>query len=232
MQMHEPPGSRHDRFAETDQPQALSLCAARGDRADREGRSVRADRHRSRQQAGLVPEDVAARQGAGARGDDRPGRGRAVREQRDLRIHRGDAGGRKAASGGCAATRRASRLDGVRLGDPRRSLGPRDHAPIAATFESKRQAFAQIRARRGRAWRGSVLRRRNVQPGRCGVRTDLPLFRCVRSIHRTSPSSRDMPKVRAWRSRACETAESCARPSARTIRNCCALSSRATTPIC
>ena len=39
-----------------DQPQALPLCAARRDRADRKGRCLRADRYRSRQQAGLVPQ--------------------------------------------------------------------------------------------------------------------------------------------------------------------------------
>ena len=51
---------------------------------------------------------LAARQGAGAGRDDREGRGRAVREQRDLRIHRGDARRRKAASGGSAEARRST----------------------------------------------------------------------------------------------------------------------------
>ena len=74
--------------AKTRQPQALPLCAARGDRADREGRALRADRHRSRQQAGLVPQGVAARQDAGAAGR----RSRDLRVRRDPRISRGDAG--------------------------------------------------------------------------------------------------------------------------------------------
>jgi glutathione S-transferase len=55
---------RHGHAAKTDQPQALSLCAARGDRADREGGGVRAGRYRSCQQAGLVFGDFAARQDA------------------------------------------------------------------------------------------------------------------------------------------------------------------------
>src|ERR1700676_5557403 len=76
MQLHETCETCDDRASETDQPQALSVCAARRDRADREGRFVRADRYRSCQQAGLVSGDLAAWQDAGAAG----------RRRRDFRV--------------------------------------------------------------------------------------------------------------------------------------------------
>src|ERR1700682_2544998 len=68
----------HGPAPEADQPQALSLCPARGDRADREGCRLQADRYRSRQQTGLVCRDFSARQDAGAAG----------RRPRDFRIRR------------------------------------------------------------------------------------------------------------------------------------------------
>ena len=109
------------RAAETHQPQALPLCAARGDRADRERRPVRAGRYRPRQQAGLVPEDLAARQDAGACGR----RQGDLRVRGDSRIPRGDAA-ESAASERSAGARRASRLDRVQFRRARRHLGPRD----------------------------------------------------------------------------------------------------------
>ncbi len=56
----------------------------------------------------------------------------------------------------------------------------------AAVFESKRGAitakFARVEAALRRR---AVLRRKRLQPGRCGVRADLPLFRSVRRGRRS-----------------------------------------------
>ena len=135
------------------------------------------------EQAGLVSEDFAARQGAGAAGRDRGRRGGAVREQRDLRIHRGDARRRKTASAGSAASAPQHRawmeFGSAILGD----LWGLETTGDPAVFESKRQAlaakFAQVEKT---PRRGAIFCRREFQPGGCGVRADLPLFRRVRPI--------------------------------------------------
>ena len=190
-----------------DQPQALPLCAARGDRAQRKGRSVRADRYRSRQQAGLVSEDFAARQGAGAACRDRGRRSGAVREQCHLRVHRGDARRRKTASAGSARSARSiapgwssarpfsSELWGLETtGDP-------------AIFESKRQAvaakFAQVEKTLG------------AGPFFAGKDFSLvdavfaPIFRYFDVFDQLIDLSvfADTPKVRAWRTRTGAAAE-------------------------
>src|SRR5437868_12915255 len=54
MLLHLIARQHHAGASETDQPQALSLCAARRNRADREGCRLRTDRYRSFQQAGVV----------------------------------------------------------------------------------------------------------------------------------------------------------------------------------
>ena len=55
-----------------------------------------------------------------------------------------------------------------------------------AVFESKRQAVAAKFARVEEALgSGAVLCRQRFQPGGCGVRADLPIFRRVRSAHRS-----------------------------------------------
>ena len=158
--------------AETDQPQALPLCAARGDRADRKGRGVRADRHRSRQQAGLVPGDFSARQDAGAAGRRR---GRDFRVRRHLRISRGDPAA-PAASGRSAVPRRASRLDRVRLGRPQRYRGllrgagrSADSRPRTSQIE---QRFARVGGARYGAGRGST-----AKASRWSTRCSAPVFR-------------------------------------------------------
>src|ERR1700722_7600282 len=99
---------RHGRALETDQPQAYAHRAARGARADGEGRLLRSDRYRSLQQAGLVAGDFSARQDAGAAGW----------RYNDLRIrrHYGISGGNSAeavTSGRSLAPRGTSRLDRV-----------------------------------------------------------------------------------------------------------------------
>ena len=58
-------------------------------------------------------------------------------------------------------------------------------ATDAATFERERFGLAAMFARlEERAWRRSVLRRREIQPGRRGVRAGLPLFRRLRQARR------------------------------------------------
>ncbi len=55
-----------------------------------------------------------------------------------------------------------------------------------AVFETKRKAVAaKFAQRREDAGCGSVFCGREVQPGGRGVRADLPLFRCVRSVDRS-----------------------------------------------
>src|SRR5712672_94802 len=138
-------GVGHDRALETDQPQALSLCAARGDRADRKGRCLRAHRYRSRQKAGLVPCNLAARQDAGAAG----------RRCRDFRIRghpgisRGDPAP-SAASGRSLETRRASRLDRIRVGCPQRHrwfYAAADEATFKAKTVQLERRFARLETR-------------------------------------------------------------------------------------
>ena len=89
-----------------------------------------------------------------------------------------------AASGRSAGARRASRLDRVRLGDPerhRRSLRRRrTQAAFAAKVAALRAKFARARETAERP----MVRRRALQPRRCGVRSGVPLFRCVRPHRR------------------------------------------------
>ena len=214
-----------------DQSQALPLCAARRHRADGKGRSVRAHRYRSRQQAGLVLEDFAARQGAGADRHDRRRRGGVIREQRDLRIHRGHARWRKTAPAGPAAAGAAPRLDGVRLDDPQRIVGPRDHWRCRDLRNQTVGRRREICARRRGAGPGSVLCRRTFQPGGRGVRPDLSLFRRVRSIDRSLRVRGNAEGTRVAGG-AGETAKRSLCGRGRLSRNCCMRFWFATTRTC
>ena len=189
---------------QTDQPQALSLCAARGDRADREGRFLRADRYRSCQQAGLVSGDLAARQDAGAAG----------RRHRDFRIrrHPGISRGNPAeaaASGRSLEARRASRLDRIRIGCAQRYRGllrragrsdiqGQDIATRAAlcAARSARQGLAMVRRRKTSRW-----------SMRCSVRCF-----AISMCSTRSPISEFSRASRNWRAGAAALA---ARPSVR-----------------
>ena len=144
--------------------------------------------------------------------------------------HRGDPGRRKAASAGSARTRAAPRLDGVRLRDLERSVGTRDHDRCRRVREQAAGDRRKIRAGRGGAGRRAVLRRTRLQPGRCGVRADLPLFRQCSTRSPISASSRTRRKLRnGGRSSPSERAF---RPlSEPIIRICCAPSSSGMTRI-
>ena len=163
--------------------------------------------------------------------DDRRRRGGAVREQRDLRIHRGHARRRKTASAGSAAAGAAPRLDGVRLDDPQRIVGPRDHWRCRDLRDQTLGGRREICARRGGAGLRSILCRRTFQPGGRGVRADLSLFRRVRSIDRSLRSSRKRRRY-ARGGRSWQNGQAFALRSGPTIPNCCMRSWFATTRIC
>ena len=190
----------------------------------------RADRYRSRQQAGLVPEDFAARQGAGAACRDRGRRGGAVREQCDLRVHRGDARRRKAASAGCARAGAASRLDGVRL----------RHSERLGAW--RRRVIPRCLKPRGRQWPRSSRRSRRhsaqnptlpegTQPGGCGIRADLRYFDMFDRVDRSLGVRRYAEGARMAKG-AGAAAERAHGRRCPTIRNCCTRSWCVMTPIC
>ena len=213
-----------------DQPQALPLCAARGDRADRKGRSVRADRYRPCQQAGLVFEVsplgkvpvllVETEDGEVALFESNVICEYIEDTQGGAKLHPQD------------PLQRAQHRAWMEFGSTILSeLWGLETTGDPAVFETKRKAvaakFAQVEKTLGA---GPFFAGEEFQPGGRGVRADLPLFRCVRSADR-SLGVRRYAEGRAWRKALAQ------RPSVRaavgpTIRNCCTRSWFVTTRTC
>ena len=130
-----------------------------------------------------------------------------VRERRHLRVHRGDAARPGAASQRPARAGTSSRLDGVRLGNSRRHLGPRDR-DRRRSFETKRRAPAADKLARVELVLADrpILRRQRLQPGRRRVCADLPLLRPVRRLVDAGVFAHDARYVRGGRcsAQACE----------------------------
>ena len=138
-------------------------------------------------------------------------RGGAVREQRHLRIHRGDPGRRKTASAGSAAARPAPGMDGVRLGHSERSMGSRNHHRCRDLREQARGGCGEVRACRGGAGRGPVLRGREASAWwtRCLRRsfaistcsTSSSISRCSRRRRRCGSGERSLRSGPVFRPR-------------------------------
>ena len=186
------------------------------------GVAVRADRYRSRQQAGLVPEDLAARQDAGACWSAT----RAIFESAVILEYLEETQPKPLHPADALRARRASRLDRVRLGRAQRHR--RASTPRTDEADIQGQGGA-ARARSSRGWRRASSRRRGstAKSSRWSMRCSA---RCsaISMCSTRSAISAFWPASRSSRAGASILRQ---RPSVRdrgrapTIRRCCATSS-------